>query len=566
MDEDKENGDEHYGPQSIVNGLRIAVPSKVTHPPSWKLDCMNQSAPIWSLRTPSNIAFSLASSCFQGSARQGRVAETIQWGLEMIRTDAWIDYPELQNAQSMSTRKVGKGENNFWNRVIIICAEDISFGNPCMIVAASLLLDVQNTFKTQKEAELEAMTMMKNIASSRKSRVCDWACITRIDVPESNLPFSTSVYANRLYTCLTDPNQYHLVFGYTEGFISASLSDKARKTKVNDRLPVTEYDIYAKGIPLVKYYKNKRIIIWVVILKVMKILNDAAIQAGEPHKWFTTTRVVEACYKIALHENFRWGIPARLFGRMAAFAIMYRDQVEARGLNFEIDANNVDPAYNWTPKEQEQFRVRIRDGDLMYGIPDHCRDKHTKEGKQLGRNLKHFVEVKSRLCHESLAFKSLSDYYLQMAYLTRWPQEKFSQSTLRTIRNPEQYNNKTYVQQLRQEQDASGEFDDSVRRASKECVVMTLKLPVMKDRALELATYCHGQSMVVKQSSSSEISIQKLICLLAKTPEEAIISLSNFFPVLAEGLTGDTTIHYCLWENALEERQYGDVWFIPGTI
>lgn len=424
MQEEADRGfdGQHYLPWTLRTTPRDSIPDKNQLDPEWAVKCQDQDAPIWNLKTPSGLPFGLVSSCMQGAIRQGCILESIQWSLEAMATDAHLDGYSGQDEATriIVTRKVGKGENNLWHRYAIISAEDISLANPQALVTMAKLLREKPKFTTYAEAQRAVINTAIMLASSCKSRAADWACIARIDVPE---PFDTVLYYNKLIENLLSGNHVNAI-GYGEGFISASLKDK--EAKVKEPLPKAMFEQLAAGATVhsepLKFYKNKRQVLWAAIMRVVSYLNSAeGIAANQGKRYPVVTQLVEAAYDLAHDEVFRWGIPARLFGRQAMLSISLRDAVEQRGLGFRnIPMEEFPNGREFTYDEIEQLRLNHRHGNLWYGVPQNCIDKHTKQGSQLKRGIQHFVEVKSFLRHEDPSLIDLSDYYLALAFKTRY--------------------------------------------------------------------------------------------------------------------------------------------------
>lgn len=68
----------HYVSLTLRSANRSPIPQKETFDPSWAVSCESQSAPVWSLMSPSKIPFSLVSSSLQGSIRGSMILEAIQ--------------------------------------------------------------------------------------------------------------------------------------------------------------------------------------------------------------------------------------------------------------------------------------------------------------------------------------------------------------------------------------------------------------------------------------------------------------------------------------------------------
>lgn len=392
-----------YLPRTFRTATRDPIPQRQTFEPEWADKSQNQSAPLWSLYTPSKLSFSLVSASFQGAVRQGRVLEAMQWALEMVRTDT----------------AHGKGESNFWTRAFVISAEDIALANPYAIVTMAEIARNPLTFGDQAAKEIYIMQVTLMLTRSMKSRVADWACICRIPTPEDALPFDNLVMYTKLLECLVGGNHL-LCMGYMESFIVQSLKDK--KDKIGDALPKELFKQLAAGVTYrgepVKHFTNRRQLIWVALFKSLQYAS------ADGKQWPVVTAMVEACYTLAHDDKFRWKVPARLFGRTAALAICFRTEIEQRGL---IPRNGPDKdmplrrEYNLA--ELEQLRVSLLNGNLWYGVSDVCKDKHTKEGSILGRGIQHFIEVKAFLRHEDMTLAALSDFYLKLCFETRYAYE-----------------------------------------------------------------------------------------------------------------------------------------------
>lgn len=408
----------HYRPLTLRTAPRDPIPDRAQLDPNWTVACQNQAAPIWNLVTPSGLPYGLVSASFQGAVRQGAVIEAIQWGLEMVGTDGQLNgftgVNPVNNLQVV--RKVGKGETNFWTRAFIICAEDIALANPYMIYYAAAMVRNKTTYQTFDDAERAVIEMTIFLTRSLKSRVCDWACINRVRVPE---PFAIDVYYLKLLENLGTGNHL-MAIGYAEGFIAHSLHE-IKPVLAKEVFEAAATGVMHRGVK-VKYYTNVRQLIWVALLKAVQFINNMNGPAGK--KYPVVTEIVESCYDLAHHKKFMWEIPGRLFDRMAILAVCLREQVEARGMNFNSMAVEFMPnGREFTAEEIEGLRISHRNGNLWMGISDVCKDKHTKEGKIKGRDLQHFIEVKAYLRHEDPAFVELSDSYLKLCFETRYVAE-----------------------------------------------------------------------------------------------------------------------------------------------
>lgn len=440
-----------YLPRTMRTAVRDPIPQKSDFP-DWALQGPNQTAPLWGLFTPSKLNFYTVSASFQGAIRQGRVLEALQWTLEMIRADANLHDSHLEHGAS---RKVGKGESNFWTRAFIISAEDIALANPRVIVTMAEIARNPPVFSTQAEAEHYMMRITLMLTQSMKSRAADWAALCRIPTPEDAMPFDNLVMYTKLLECLVSGNHV-LAAGYAESFIGQSLKDK--KDKTSNTLPRTLFAQLAAGVTYrgkpVKHFTNRRQLIWVAFLKCLQLISVNGKQ------WPTITAIVEACYELSHDDKFRWKVPGRLFGRTAILAICFRDEMENRGLSAKNGpVKDMPLRREYSPEELEQIRLGHLNGNLWYGLSDVCKDKHTKEGSQLGRENQHFVEVKAFLRHEDMTLAALSDFYLKLCFQTRYAYESVQNGIFeKSGQSIEQYSQ--WLPELRRQHDTLNHIED----------------------------------------------------------------------------------------------------------
>lgn len=420
---DSQFKDGHYLPRTMRTAPRDPIPDRRTFPVGWQQKIETQAAPLWGLITPSSYDFSLISAAYQGSVRQARVFEACMLALEMHRTDTqWDDVP-LQPGGFPSKIRLGKGAVNLWTRMFIICAEDIALANPYMIVYADSLLRANHQYQTIAEAERAALQMTMALSHSMKSRVVDWATICRIPVPEA---FDVGVYYNKLVECLVNGN-HGLAMGYAEAFTEKSLEDTKNKVKGDNTVNKAWFTQIAQGVTIrgqpIKYFTNKRQIVWVAILKVAQ----AQFQSNGQNRLYPVVReIAESCYGVAHEDNFRWKIPGRLFERMAIMIVALKDFVEARGLAFRAHPHLKEeyPGRTlWDMNTIDQYRIYTRTNNLSYGISDIAKDKHSKHGKSLLRHIQHFIEDKAFLRHEDMELAGLSDAYLDLCFQTRYARQ-----------------------------------------------------------------------------------------------------------------------------------------------
>jgi len=428
----------HYLEVTMKNASRDRPPHK---PQDWKNSRLCQNTPLYSSFTYNYFPFAIASSSLQAAIRQGNPLEACQWALEMIRTDSSLSNEQIQ--------KRGLGISNVWSRLAIISCEDVGLANPLMCIVMTQILDKKyNNIDEEETAILNATILL---ARSFKTRLVDWSCVCRInpEVKFDNTEASLITYHDKIIENLKSGNHFHVI-AYVEELVLQSLHDKEVKNK--DPFPKTIFNTLAKGVSLtdspVKYYKNKRQLIWLCCAKV--IYSFIITHPAMSYKYLNVIKIVEACYNLSHSERFRWSSSARLFENMAVMAICLRDQIESRGLDLRLAS--VEQCFpsnkDLSQQDIQDFRTQHSNGTIWYGVSEISKDKHTREGTILGRKMQHFIELKAFVNFEDDAFKELNDFYLKLCILTRYNEgSTFNKSGL----SPQQYSD--WIVELRKRYD-----------------------------------------------------------------------------------------------------------------
>lgn len=365
---------------------------------------------VKSLKTPHQIHLNVAKSALQGAVRQGRFLEAWQWALEMSRGGNNSDYPGFP-----TQFKSNASFTNLWTRMIIFTAEDVGFGNPCLIIAASNLLDRagQNVkkeeqkqfriFQTKQEAELEVMQFIKYLCASPKSRSTDHAAICRFPTGE---PFNDLTHFQKMATALVN-NDYVKAIAYGEALLIQGYFRSTNGKKKHFSMFSNEiFNNAWPGQADVPFYDNTGILSWLAIFYAFRYL-----QKSENHAYPVVHAIIKANFNIMI-KRFPFAQEGRLFQRYCIIAIIDRKRVEERGLKF-IPAEPDNVYWNWNQEQMNAYRVRLRDQGNIFGVSDSAYDQHTSPGESRGREMKHFIQIKSRLRHDLPEHKDLSNNFLR---------------------------------------------------------------------------------------------------------------------------------------------------------
>lgn len=325
------------------------------------------------------------SACMQGYVRRGEFVEAANMVLEMLCTGC-----------NWEGRKSGGVGTNCWNRLFIMCSENISLANNCAIVEAARLSNT--TFDSFEEECVAALKFAWLLCACSKSRVCDWACH---GYPK---PYDDTFSAcfDELYSAMLSKDTW---------------AAAGWRRQIHDMITERENEGVAFDVDLwnkwsadhpVKYYANERQIIWAVIY--------SALPDEEYHPDIKV--IVDACYDIAHTDHFRWKDPMHLFENHAIFAICERETVQEKGLEMP---DHLDGYLFCGEKNLGIFIRRFLKRGMTWGLPTILLCKHTAYGKtKLGHGLQHFIEVKCHLNNEADWLKELSDKFLVACFDRSW--------------------------------------------------------------------------------------------------------------------------------------------------
>jgi hypothetical protein len=128
-------------------------------------------------------------------------------------------------------------------------------------------------------------------------------------------------------------------------------------------------------------YKNAQILIW-----------DTFQGLAPDNKY------VLALYELSMSTNWRWSPKGRLI-HTHVFHLFIYDKVPNKLLNLKFEDIDVQP-----------YLKR----EMLKAIPDYAIDKHTKAGRELGREIEHFMKEGSILHNEAEIYKVQSAEYLRL--------------------------------------------------------------------------------------------------------------------------------------------------------
>lgn len=288
------------------------------------------------------------SSALQKAIRRGLV-EAYQWALEMF----YVNTPV---------------RTNLWNRLLVMCLEDVGPADPLLIIKIwDLMKDRNNALSVVKAVYL--------LINAPKSRVNDWGYHVTV-VEEKDKKSDCKVILETYIKALTEKNTIvclyltRLLWHLNEG------NESKEKIKIEKQL-LKEYDEPLKN-------NNPMYIHWIAYNKVIKG-NQYLLKLRE----------------IALSTNWRWRGNSNLiycqiihlwcYGRLPRNA-------EYGPIKFPEDLGDI----------VSKHLTR----EVIVGMPDHALDKHTHRGSTMGRGLQHFIEVGGILNNVDSVWKPLDDFYL----------------------------------------------------------------------------------------------------------------------------------------------------------
>ncbi len=316
-------------------------------PPGW--DSTSQKG--YPVKTYSGFQSDEVSSAFQKAVRRGNEVEAIQWALELFWTN-------------LSQR------THIWNRSLTVAVEDIGVSDPYLI------LKVWSLRQNYEDDPVAIATVASLLATTKKSRVNDWACL--------------------LYPEVTQPE------------VALSLGTPLElKTKLKFALDQRDLDkalLYSKALfytptPIAGAYSKAQWYVW-----------EALLEMTHDHPYVTILK------EIGSSPNWRWTDKNRLLHTHIIHLWLTRrlgdaSLPESKEASVSNTAGEV-KVYPIVTLTSVVEKFRLRQG--LVGIPDYAVDKHTQRGRNMHRGLDHFISEGALLSNEDSEWKGLSEAYLKL--------------------------------------------------------------------------------------------------------------------------------------------------------
>ena len=318
------------------------------------------------VRTYSAFPSDEASSAAQKAVRRGYTLEAIQWFLELF----W----------SSPHRRT-----NIWNRALVMAVEDIGPADPLMIC------QILNLRKNKDDA-LSIATAAYLLARSEKSRVNDWSIhLYMLNKNYGKCSYNVASLKSALLQALANKNVAHAL--YWAGQLILSEEKITHMPKVVD----------------VKRYNKAEFLIWETLLEYEYCERIKNTIDSEPRNNYLSPYIV-TLMNLAFETNWKWDEKSYLLISHIIHLICY-DKIP----------NDLSKALTTptTPTTKlTDIVTKIRNREILFGIPDYALDKHTASGKRMGRGLTHFVTEASKLNNRHSKWEALDNFYIDSLYNT----------------------------------------------------------------------------------------------------------------------------------------------------
>ena len=298
---------------------------------------------------------------------------TEQKGLQ-VKTYSYFEYDEVKSALQKSIRRGNEMEaiqwclegfltndicrTNVWNRLIVISMEDVGLAD---INAVTVVYKLSQ----DKDNIQSIITAVLYLARSLKTRVNDWAIHMYCE------------FNNQEYNKNLEPPETLKVYLIQ----NLKKKDLFKSLWYIKALCHTPEKVTGK-------YKNAQI----YILETFDEL-------------YPKNKYIATLYELAMSKNFRWNEKSRLIHTQICHMVIY-------DLIPKDIVSTIEP-----DQKLQQLADDHKLRKNLLGMPDYAVDKHTLRGRQMGKNIKDFMESGGVLINEDQKWKELSKMYLSMCEL-----------------------------------------------------------------------------------------------------------------------------------------------------
>lgn len=294
------------------------------------------------------------------------------------RTYSYFQFDEASSALQKAVRR-GHGEEaiqwvlemalsgplcrtNAWNRLLVMTFEDI--GPACI----GAFLHVHNAFTQAPDDDYILAAAAQYVASVKKTRVNDWAChiFSELHGKEE---------ADKVVVEMKEVKEVGRRF--REALEKKDISECLRLSTV---LYFTSHKLGKRN--------NAQKMVWDSFFGV---IGDNDI-------------LLKEMWKLANSSNWRWKDKSRLI--IAHTLVLYCNKVWPKMSADEVKRAQLAPS---AALKEKVDKLKKHEG--LVGVPDYALDKHTAEGRKMGRGLPHFMEMASSLNNREDNWANIDDYY-----------------------------------------------------------------------------------------------------------------------------------------------------------
>lgn len=291
-------------------------------------------------KTYSGVDFDVAKSALQKWIRRGEVEKALMIATEMFR------FSEIEGADAAVT--------NLYNRLAIIANEDIGPAN------LPLVLEITDIVENGKRNYYELLAMVQLMCQSSKTRIMSHLYYVYVALCDETQKYSASEYPSCSFLQEGDPNFANEFLGMAKKCLSEK-NFSAFTWIYNYKSFSLDCEISKRK----KFHKGNNktgkpdILIWYLLREFLpEETHDILVKAYYNH---TENRPFLSC-----------ALTAILFNRVAEKGCRVQELAKC-----------------WSSSETVNL---LLEGNYSLVVDDYAIDKHTKKGREMGKNTKNFVE------------------------------------------------------------------------------------------------------------------------------------------------------------------------------